>query len=271
MDMPIHQVLSDAVVRIMRPLARVLLSHGMAYGTFAELAKRAFVEEGFLQVERDGKRATVSAVSALTGLTRKDVSRIRDSEAPVDVGASQRYNRAIRVISGWINDPDFTDASGQPAPLPLEGCDWSFAALVRRYSGDIPAAAMLSTLQASENVEVQGGNAVLVERAYIPRATPLEKINILGKDVGELVHTIGHNLEVLPEQRFFQRKVSNASIAAATATEFRALSTRKSQALLEEYNAWLTQHQSESDETAGEALRYVAVGIYYIELPEQEQ
>jgi hypothetical protein len=112
---------------------------------------------------------------------------------------------------------------------------------------------------------------VLVERAYIPKATPLEKINILGKDVGELVHTIGHNLEVLPEQRFFQRKVSNASIAAATATEFRALSIRKSQALLEEYNAWLTQHQSESDETVGESLRYVAVGIYYIELPEQEQ
>ena len=271
MDMPIHQVLSDAVVRIMRPLARVLLSHGMAYGTFAELAKRAFVDEGFLLVERDGKRATVSAVSALTGLTRKDVSRIRESEALLDGGASQRYNRAIRVISGWINDPAFNDASGEPAALPLEGGDWSFAALVRRYSGDIPAAAMLSTLQASENVEVRAGNAVLVERAYIPKATPLEKINILGKDVGELVHTIGHNLEVLPEQRFFQRKVSNASIAAATATEFRALSTGKSQALLEEYNAWLTQHQSESDETVGEPLRYVAVGIYYIELPEQEQ
>ncbi len=271
MDMPIHQVLSHAVLRILRPLARVLLSHGMAYGAFAELARRAFADEGFALMERSGKRATVSAVSAITGMTRKEVRRLREEALEPNAEPARRYSRAIRVISGWLNDSEFCAADGEPAALPQDGDCGSFAALVKRYSGDIPPAAMLSILQSSNNVVVEDGRALLKERAYIPMATPIDKINILGRDVGELVHTIGHNLEARPEDRYFQRKVSNASVAEAAVREFRELSNRKSQELLEEYNAWLTRHQVDEQQESGEDTTYVAVGIYYIELSEQEQ
>lgn len=270
MDMSLHQVLSSAVLRILRPLARVLLAHGMAYGAFAELARRAFADEGFLLVKRGGKRATVSGVSALTGMTRKEISRLRESDVDMNVATGQRYNRAIRVISGWLCDAEFLDEAGRPATLTMDGPTASFAALVRRYSGDIPSAAMLDTLAASNNVLVEAGCVTLVERAYIPMATPTDKINILGTDVAELVYAIGHNLEAEPEARFFQRKVSNTSVSAAATAQFRALSNRKSQELLEEYNAWLTQNQVDDDQEESETLRYVAVGIYYIELPQQE-
>lgn len=271
MDMPIHQVLSYAVLRILRPLARVLLSHGMAYGAFAELARRAFADEGFLLIERSGKRPTVSAVSAITGMTRKEVSRLREAAPDTNAEVARRYSRAIRVISGWLSDREFCGADGEPAALPQDGDTGSFTALVKRYSGDIPPAAMMSILQASNNVQVEDGRAVLKERAYIPMATPTDKINILGKDVGELIHTIGHNLEARPEERYFQRKVSNASVAAAAVKEFRELSNRKSQELLEEYNTWLSRHQVDEQQKSREDTAYVAVGIYFIELSEQEQ
>ena len=271
MDMPIHHVLSHAVLRLLRPLARVLLSHGMAYGAFAELARRAFADEGFLLIQRSGKRPTVSGVSAITGMTRKEVSRLREQALDTNGEAAQRYSRAIRVISGWLNDAEFLDADGEPAALPQDGDSGSFSALVKRYSGDIPSAAMLSTLQVSNNVVVDHGQVVLKERAYIPMATPTDKINILGRDVGELIHTIGHNLEACPGERYFQRKVSNASVAAHALSEFRALSNRKSQELLEEYHAWLSRHELDEQHEPGEHTAYVAVGIYYIELSEQEQ
>lgn len=271
MDMPIHQVLSHAVLRLLRPLARVLLSHGMAYGAFAELARRAFADEGFLLIERSGKRPTVSAVSAITGMTRKEVRRLREEPLDTNGEAAQRYSRAIRVISGWLNDSEFCAADGEPAALPQDGEAGSFSALVKRYSGDIPPAAMLSTLQVSNNVVVEDSRVVLKERAYIPMATPTDKINILGKDVGELIYTIGHNLEALPGERYFQRKVSNASVAADAVKEFRMLSNRKSQELLEEYNAWLAHHEVDDGQDSGKDTAYIAVGIYYIELAEQEQ
>ena len=105
----------------------------------------------------------------------------------------------------------------------------------------------------------------LIERAYIPMSTPLEKINILGTDVAELIATIGHNLEVEPGQRFFQRKVSNTQVRASALPKFRALSNRKSQELLEEYHAWLSSHEVDADSDDSDRHGYVALGIYYTE------
>lgn len=78
-----------AILRLLRPLARLILNHGVAYGTFAELARKAFVEEGFDHLQRAGKRPTVSSVSALTGLTRKETKLLRDSSP---IGHENRHS-----------------------------------------------------------------------------------------------------------------------------------------------------------------------------------
>ncbi|MFK7978043.1 MAG: DUF6502 family protein [Halioglobus sp.] len=260
----VQQALSEAVLRLLRPLVRVLLRHGMAYGSFAELARRAYVEEGFDHIAETGKRASVSSVSAVTGLTRKETKRLAES-SPEDFDASMaRYNRAIRVVSGWVNDARFHDERGEPAILSMEGDAMSFTSLVKEFSGDIPPAAMLSVLQSANTVAVSDGKVELLERAYVPSATPIEKLHILGTDVGELVGTIGHNLDADEEQLFFQRKVSNVLVHPDALPEFRRLSNLKSQELLEDYHSWLSAR--EVDETSDDtAPAYVAVGIYYAE------
>ena len=267
MSKSLNQALSAAVLRILRPLVAVLLRHGMAYGTFAELARKAYVEEGFARAEASGKRPTVSGVSALTGLTRKETKRLRELDFIDDQSSSQRYSRAIRVISGWTNDPRFQTPEGEPAVLPMDGAEASFTALVKEYSGDIPPAAMLSVLQDSGTVATGEQGVVLQEKAYIPSATPLEKISILGSDVAELTHTIGHNLGAEPGQRYFQRKVSNVLLHPDAVPAFRELSTRKSQLLLEEYHSWLSNHEIDPEQEHAVEPCYVAVGIYYSDYP----
>jgi len=261
----IEHVIQSAALRILRPLVRVLLSHGMAYGAFAELARRAYVEEGYDFLLRSKQRPTISGVSALTGLTRKEVKRLRDEEEHGYVDSSHRYSRAIRVISGWVNDPRFQDAKGNPALLPLSGESGSFSALVKEFSGDIPVAAMLSLLQSSKNIATRDDRVELLERAYIPMNTPADKIDILGTDVAELIGTIGHNLEVSPAHRLFQRKVSNTLVRKDAIDEFREFSNRKSQELLEEYHRWLSSHEVAVDRSPPRSSGYVAVGIYYVE------
>jgi hypothetical protein len=261
----LHDALSSAILRLLRPLARLMLKHGMAYGSFAELARKAFVEEGFGHLQQSGKRPTVSSVSALTGLTRKETKSLRERSPIGDEESAQRYSRAIRVISGWVNDSQFHDEKGDPAVLPFEGAGASFSALVKKYSGDIPPMAMLTVLESSQNVIAENGSITLKERAYIPMSTPVDKINILGADVAELIGTIGHNLEVDPAHRFFQRKVSNTAIRPDAMEKFRDLSKRKSQELLEEYHAWLSSHEVDADGDDADPIGYVAVGIYYTE------
>ena len=83
--------------------------------------------------------------------------------------------------------------------------------------------------------------------------------------MAELIGTIGHNLEVDPAQRFFQRKVSNRAVRVDEMGTFRELSTRKSQELLEDYHAWLSSHEVDENDGDSDQVGYVAVGIYYTE------
>jgi hypothetical protein len=90
-------------------------------------------------------------------------------------------------------------------------------------------------------------------------------INILGADVAELITTIDHNLTHERGQLLFQRKVSNVSISADSLERFKALSNQRSQELLEEYHAWLSEHEISTDPGEQEDAHYVSVGIYYFD------
>jgi hypothetical protein len=262
----LDKVLRAAVYRLLGPLVRVMLRHGMAYGSFAEIARKAYVEEGLDLLRREGRRPTISSVAAMSGLTRKEASRLAGID-PVEgeaASSDQRYNRAVRVITAWALDPRFTGDDGEPRPLPADGDD-SFATLVREYSGDVTPGAMLATLESSGTVRVSDAGIELLNRAYLPTRTPGASLNILGNDVAELLTSIDHNLGAEPHDRVFQRKVSNGSVAAEPLPAFRELSNRESQALLERYDAWLSDHEVPDGKTAGdpEKGRYVAIGIYY--------
>ncbi|WP_439101398.1 DUF6502 family protein [Congregibacter sp.] len=255
-----------AILRLLKPLARVMLHHGMAYGSFAELARKAFVDESLDQLQRSGKRGSISSVAAMTGLTRKEASRLATLDVDSGLESDRRYNRAVRVITAWTVDPRFLDDKGEPAVLAIQGTN-GFEALVKDYSGDVPVAAMLSALEDSGTVASTNGGVQLLDRAYLPTQTPAASLDILGSDVAELITTIDHNLTHPKSERVFQRKVSNGSVSEAALGAFRQLSTQKSQELLEEYHAWLVEHEiasetHDADENT-EKHRYVSVGIYY--------
>jgi hypothetical protein len=270
MTQSIQSALARAIQSLLRPLTRVLIRNGIAYATFAEWAKQAYVEVAFDDFAEPGKKQTISRVSALTGIFRRDVKRLHDQGNAADPAAGERYNRAVRVISGWVNNAEFHDGNGQPARLPLEGETGSFAGLVKQHSGDIPVRAMLSVLEAAGSVRLgDDGRVELLQRAYIPGNDPVDKLHILGVDVAGLIATIDHNLVSPADQLFFQRKVSNGTLHPDAVEEFRRLSAARSQGLLEELDAWLSQH--EISRAGADTGRYVSLGIYYAEQSGSEE
>ena len=262
----LQRILQKAAASILRPLVRVMLRNGIACGSFEELVRKAYVDEAFELARQQGK-ATVSSVSAQTGLSRKEVKRLQDLESGDASGNSQKYNRAIRVISGWMNDSRFLSPAGVPRPLDMEGSEFSFAALVKQYSGDIPTRAMFDLLQKSGCVEKQDGKVYLVSHAYVPGNDPGDVINILGTDTGELMNTIIHNMSAATDQRRFQRKVSSHRLASAHVDAFQKYAGRRSQALLEDLDNWLTEHESTTEDDA----RYVSMGIYFFQDESDEE
>jgi len=272
------QVLSWVAMQVLTPLIRVLLRNGMSFNAFSDIAKRVFVESGMREFGIPGRKPTVSRVSILTGLSRKEIQRLleeRDPSAGTEV--HETYNRAARVIAGWVRDAEFTDASGAPLTLSQAGANSSFGLLVKRYSGDVPARAVLDELLRVGAVERLDDDSIrLLSRAYIPRTSDLDKLDILGADVADLITTIDHNLQAGSNDPRFQRKVMYDNVPAESIPAFRALSAAQAQTLLERMDEWLSQHDRDLNSSVkGTGRMRAGIGIYYFEenleqLPEEK-
>lgn len=263
----LHQVLNAAVLRILRPLVRILLHHGIPFGVFADIARRVYVDVADGEFPIPGRKQTNSRISILTGLSRKEVLRVKRLPTLDDAASAARYHRAARTISGWLRDKTFADKRGLPASLPVDGAKNSFTELVKRYSGDIPVRAVLDELERVGAVErLADGRVRLVQRAYVPSSGEEEKIDILGSDVSDLIRTIEHNLECPAEDAFFQRKVSYDNMPAETLPELQRLAGQRAQALLEELDDWMAARDRENVPShIGERRKRAGIEIHYFE------
>jgi len=267
------QALSMVVLRILRPLVRILLRNGISYGTFADLAKGVYIDVARQEFSIEDRKQSTSRVSILTGLSRKEVSRVGKLQRPSDQGSAERYNRAARVIAAWLREPDFIDGEGQPAILPMSGMGATFSELVRRFSGDVPARAIRDELMRVGALEqLADGRFRLLARAYIPKISEIDKIHILGTDVRHLISTIDHNLRPNVSEPFFQRKVAYDNLPQEVLPQFRRLTVRKAQALLENMDRWLARHDRDTNPAvAGTDRNRAGIGIYYFEEPFSEE
>jgi hypothetical protein len=268
-----RQVLFAAIARIMRPLIRILLRNGISFQTFADIAKNQFVEVARTEFGIEGRKQSTSRIAVITGLTRKEVTRIFRLSFPGDPKTAERYNRASRVVSGWRRDGAFLDSGGKPDVLALSGPARSFQELVKRYSGDMPYRAVLDELVAQGVVRREGDLRVkLMERAYLPKADEAMKLHILGTDTGYLIDTIGHNLWPGDSGPWFQRKVLYDNLPDEALPELRCRSSKMAQALLEKLDHIFSRRDRDVNPRAGGGGRNTAgIGIYYFEKPHVER
>jgi hypothetical protein len=261
-----RQTLDRAIAQLLRPLFRVLLRHGVSFGAFEALAKRAYVEVAYKEFAISGKKPSISRASILSGLTRKEVQRLVSDPSEASGNGDEHYNRAAKVLTAWIRDAEFLDDAGAPRPLEPEG-DKGFAGLVRRHSGDMPPRAVLDELLRAGAVGRRAdGRVEPLTRAYVPQRSDDAKVRILGADVADLIATIDHNLQHGAHDPRFQRKVMYHRMPAEALPAFRALGAAHAQALLETLDRWLAAHDVANPiDEPDRPLARVGVGIYYFE------
>jgi len=250
-----------AIARLLRPVVRILLRNGVASDSLTELVRKVYVDVADDEFRLDHKRQTVSRISVLTGLNRKEVARLRNLDAAELATEAAARNRAATVLSAWLRDPDFVDRKGDPLDLPFAGpASWS--ELVRRYSGDMKPRAMADELLKSGAIESVDGRLRMMARGYVPQGGPADVVAILGTDPAELIETIDHNMQSVDKR--YQRKVLYFSVPAEHAGEFRALSARMAQHVLEELDRWLAARATQDPHPPTPTLT-LGLGIYQIE------
>lgn len=256
--------LITAVTRLLRPLVRIMLRNGVPCGVFEETVRWVYADIAMREFGLAGKKPSVSRAAVITGLSRKEIVRLQEITRPHEVAVAQQYNRAASVITGWLRDPRFHTPAGEPADLRL---DDEFVELVKAFSRDVPARAVLDELRNVGAVESLPDDRVrLLARAYLPRTDDLAKLEILGTDVKFLLNTLDHNLICPPGTQLFQRKVIYDNLPAEVLATLHAQASRDSQTLLETLDKHFSTYDRDINPAVeGTGRKRAGVGIYYFE------
>jgi len=259
----------------LRPLVRVLLRNGVTWKEAAEVCKQTFVEVARQDYGVHGRPTNTSRIAILTGLSRHEVKRVRDTLADGEPAALERMNRATRLLGGWHNDPDFCSTDGQPGKLSFANAPDSFTDLCRRYAPDIPPTAMLKELQRVGAVtEASPGVFSAAMRYYMPDTQDPDAVLRTGSVLEDIGNTAAFNLDrdkEAVEPTRFEGRATSASVRASAAKEFRAYLEDEAQGMLERVDEWLSRHEKPPASKKAERSVRLGVGVYQIQDDEKNR
>ena len=273
MSDPVKTGLLAAYSKLLRPLIRILLRHGVTYAELSEVVKTVYVATAAHEFRVPGKKMSKARIAIVTGLTRKEVQRISEIDNKENAGLKTNLSRIGRVLSGWHTDPDFTGPYGMPLELRYDSdipADATFVRLVQRYSGDMTPRAMLDELlRVGAVVETDQSWFKVVRREYVPHTLAPDFLERVGRGVHNFVHTIEMNMQkVGPGKGRFERTVRpDSGLRAQDLPLFDQYVRQKSQALLEDIDNWLTKLERPNK---NDTVIQTGVGIYHFVVEDDE-
>ncbi|MDD2810673.1 DUF6502 family protein [Rhodoferax sp.] len=190
--------LARALRAALRPLIKVMLAQGVTLAYVTELLKSLMVDVAQTDFPLERKAATDSRISLMTGVHRKDVSRLR-----TQLSASQEHTPKVvslgaQLVAVWVGSPLYLDEQGEPMPLPRfvsEGGEVSFEALVASVNSDIRSRVVLDEWLRLGVVHFDDAHRVCLNtQAFVPSEGFEEKAYYFGHNLHDHAAAAAHNL-----------------------------------------------------------------------------
>lgn len=258
-----------ALRHFIRPIIRFLLRHGVTWDEFSGISKEMYVDVAREGYGLQGRPTNNSRVAMMTGLSRREVARIRDRLLDaVEDPIGRRGNRISEILTGWHVDQEFTDAAGEPKELPQDGDSGSLESLMRRYAGDLPYSAVRKEMEQQDLIKLtDDGTFRVLKRDYTYTALDPEIVQQMSVSLHDHAATLDHNLnEARKTPARFEGIADNARISSRSAKTFMKLVEDRGMDLLTDIDGWLSAHEIDETETesaSGHAVR-MGVGMYLI-------
>jgi len=270
MKADIKTVLGRAVIKVLKPMLRVLIRNEVTVKEFNELVRQAYVDVSYEHFAIPGKKLSHNRIAVLTGLSRKEVMRLSNLRSNQGKITKPAPNRAQRVVNAWLSDQAFLTSKNKPRVLPLRGEHTSFSALVAKYSGDVTPGAVLDELVRIGVVSKDSNERIRLESiGYVPTKDDLKKIEELASSTADLLNTAVHNIET-PDNPRFQRQLICTGVSKNVAEGFRKKCRRLSESHLQDLNQLLNklllaEKKVITDPEKREKNYRVGVGVYHVE------
>jgi hypothetical protein len=209
--------------RLLVPVVRLCLSFSVQLGDLIEILKGVYVQAAREQVGAD---SSLSRISAMTGVHRKDVTRLVRQETP----RKERMNLFAKVMLQWQHGERFRTVRGQPRVLTCEGRESEFAQLVNSVTGgDLSTYSILHEMERRGIISRDSGKVRLLWRDFVVSNNVPEGLNLLAGDYNDLTAAVSQNI-------FTENSVKNLHLR----TEFDNVDPAK----LEEIRSWILKEGS---------------------------
>lgn len=263
-----------ALRQVLRPLVRLMLAQGITFPYLADLLKRLFVEVAAQEFQLDGKPCTDSRVSLISGVHRKDVSRLRALMLESEQSKPSVVPRGAQLVAHWMADPRYLQPDGQPRPLARlasDGGEQSFEALVASVNSDIRSRVVLDEWLRLGVVHLDEDDRVcLHQQAFVPSHGADEKAFYLGHNLHDHAAAAVHNL-LGQGAPFMERSVHyNALSAASVAQLGRQAEDQGMKALLSLNQAAMASETHDAEMASADPAQRITFGVYFYSEPTGE-
>lgn len=259
--------ISDALVGVLRPIAQIMIQQGLGVGELIQAVKLAYLQAAVSEVTPKGRKANVSRLSVVTGLTRKEIAALLKSDGarPARATPKSLQQRALRVLQGWCVDPGFQRPDGRPADLPLQGGRDSFARLVKQHGADVTPMSVLRELERMKAATLTASGKVKFQRrgpkVDAQGTARLAEFAPLLRDFVSTVSQVPSRDRPTLFSGFKDARVGSIEQAALFQRTF---STRAA-ALLGSVEQWMAhQHDTERGRQAPKPSARVGLGVYLV-------
>ena len=221
-DQSLASVLLESAAKILKPLVRLWITHGVTYQMASELLKRVYVDtarEHFVEKDTSDTR-----LSLLTGINRKEIRRLCREDEPRETPDSiTTFAGAIDTM--WRSNDRYRDDNGEPCDLTRRSSSPqtpSFDELVRSISTDHRPSAVLHELCRLGIVEVVPANEShdelirLMSGAFVPRTSLTDRLLSITKGLQD--HGSAAISNVLEDDpRFLERYITADELSPESA------------------------------------------------------
>ncbi|MEO1539319.1 MAG: DUF6502 family protein [Pseudomonadota bacterium] len=225
----------------LKPLVRMALGRGLLFQEVSEIVRRCFVEVAEEELTGRGEKRTLSRLSLITGLQRRDLRALQDTPPPKTSPGS----RAALALALWPGAPD-----------PLSRPD--FEAFATSLGKDVHPRTLLDELVSRDVVSIDGDTIHPLTRTMIPTDDPNQldwyARNLADHGEAATANLLNSTPQHLDRALYFNR-LSRGDVAA-----LKALTTAEGMALL---NALRARAADAQDATNPDALHRVRAGIYF--------
>lgn len=264
---------SPALVRalrhVLRPLVRLMLAHGITYTYVCELLKALFVEIADKEFRIDQSPPTDSRVSLVSGVHRKEVSRLRQAMAEHMDTAPTVVSLGAQLVAVWLSSPQFLDDNARPKALARfasEGGEASFEALVAGVNSDIRPRVVLDEWLRLGVVRFDEQKRVCLNvDAFVPTEGFDEKAFFFGHHLHDHAAAAASNLTGISKP-FMERGVHYNALSAESIALLAQQSEQAGMAALLALNKSAMKLEQDDAHKAGPYQR-MTFGVYFYTEP----